>query len=155
MIAGSLPEALKPFDLLSFGENPIIANTITTNQHRQTDCMKLTARFRNYQKKQKKIRRYFFLIIDSFLITQERAGWLYKENDMDWIEEMGIRIGDLRRAKGLKQSDIADKLDTVAHSVSRWECGERLITTDKLRKLAILLNTSVDYLMFGDKDEQK
>ena len=74
---------------------------------------------------------------------------------MDWIEEMGMRIGDLRRAKGLKQSDIADKLDTVAHSVSRWECGERLITTDKLRKLAILLNTSVDYLMFGDANEQK
>lgn len=54
LIAGSLPEALKPFDLLSFGENPIIANTITTNQHRQTDRMKLTARFRNYQKNKRK-----------------------------------------------------------------------------------------------------
>lgn len=74
---------------------------------------------------------------------------------MDWIEEMGVRIGDLRRVKGLKQSDVALELDVAFHTVSRWECGERLITTDKLRKLAILLNTSVDYLMFGDANEQK
>lgn len=73
---------------------------------------------------------------------------------MNWIEEMGVRMGDLRRAKGLKQLDVAIALDTVPHCVSRWECGERAITTAKLRKLAILLDTSVDYLMFGDKDEQ-
>ena len=74
---------------------------------------------------------------------------------MNWIEEMGVRMGDLRRAKGMKQLDVALELDVALRAVSRWECGERLITTDKLRKLAILLNTSVDYLMFGDTDEQK
>ena len=74
---------------------------------------------------------------------------------MDWIEEMGVRIGDLRRAKGMTQEDVAAKMDTVAHNVSRWECGTRLITTAKLRQLAIILDTSVDYLMFGDTDEQK
>ena len=73
---------------------------------------------------------------------------------MDWIEEMGVRMGDLRRAKGLKQKDVAAKMDTVAHNVSRWECGRNLIPTAKLRQLAIILDTSVDYLMFGDTDEQ-
>ena len=74
---------------------------------------------------------------------------------MDWIEEMGIRIGELRRAKGLKQYDVAEKLNIVAHTVSKWECETRMITTEHLRNLAILLDTSVDYLMFGDTNEQK
>lgn len=74
---------------------------------------------------------------------------------MDWIEEMGIRIGELRRAKGLKQYDVAEKLNIVAHTVSKWECGTRMIATEHLRNLAILLDTSVDYLMFGDTNEQK
>ena len=74
---------------------------------------------------------------------------------MNWIEEMGVRIGNLRRAKGLKQYDVAEKLNIVAHTVSKWECGTRMITTEHLRKLAILLDTSVDYLMFGDTNEQK
>ena len=54
--------------------------------------MKLTARFRNYQKKQKKIRGYVFLI------TQERASWLYKENDMDnfILEEQETTINIMR-----------------------------------------------------------
>ena len=74
---------------------------------------------------------------------------------MDWIEEMGARMGNLRRAKGLKQYDVAEKLNIVAHTVSKWECGTRMITTEHLRNLAILLDTSVDYLMFGDTNEQK
>ena len=72
---------------------------------------------------------------------------------MNWIEEMGVRIGDLRRAKGLKQIDVAEDLAIGARSVSRWECGRKLITTKHLRKLAIILDTSADYLLFGEKDE--
>ena len=74
---------------------------------------------------------------------------------MNWIEEMGVRMGDLRRAKGLKQWELAVQIGTTPQMVSRYECGTRLITTAKLRQLAIILDTSVDYLMFGDTDEQK
>ena len=73
---------------------------------------------------------------------------------MNWIEEMGVRMGGLRRAKGLKQWELAVQIDTAPHMVSRYECGTRLITTAKLRQLAIILDTSVDYLMFGDSNDR-
>ncbi len=36
---------------------------------------------------------------------------------MDWIEEMGVRIKELRKSKGLKQWQLAQMIHVVPHQV--------------------------------------
>lgn len=100
--------------------------------------------------------RYSFLRIDSFLITPERAGWLYKENDMqDDLIPIGKRIRKSIEESELTQRAIADMMDIHEKQVSRWVCRKQAITLRRLMQLATILDVSVDYLLFGDTNEQK
>lgn len=53
----------------------------------------------------------------------------------------------LRKKKGFTQATLAEKMDVTRQSISRWEIGEALPSTDNLRRLSELFGVPVDYLM--------
>ena len=60
-------------------------------------------------------------------------------------------ISVLRKAKGLTQKDIADKLCISNKTVSRWERGDTLPDLSVITDLADLLGVTVDELLKGEK----
>lgn len=61
------------------------------------------------------------------------------------------KIRELRKARGMTQSDLAKQLNTSTSNVSGWECGKWQPDNDALIKLAELFNVSVDYLLGAEK----
>lgn len=57
------------------------------------------------------------------------------------------RLKDLREDKDLKQEDIAKILGIKQQNYSRYEIGAVLIPIDRLEKLALFYNTSIDYIV--------
>ena len=61
---------------------------------------------------------------------------------------IGDRIHLLRNQLGLTLQELGDKVGVGASTVRKWETGYiKNLRTDKMQKLAIALDTSVDYLM--------
>ena len=67
--------------------------------------------------------------------------------------KIGQRIQEARRQKGIKTLDMAALLDISKNQLSRIECGECLCTTKILHKVAQYLEVSVDYLLYGRKED--
>lgn len=64
------------------------------------------------------------------------------------------RIAELRERAGIRQVDFAKKLNVAQSTVSGWENGKSEPSIDMLRKMASLLNVSVDELI-GKEIEKK
>ncbi len=65
--------------------------------------------------------------------------------------EFGEKIKQLREEKGMTQQTMADHLYVTRQAVSRWECGARypdLLTT---KKIAEILEVSIDELVSGEE----
>lgn len=62
---------------------------------------------------------------------------------------VGMQIATLRKAKGLTQNDLGDRLGVTFQAVSKWERGETLPDTAILLDLANALGTSVDFILSG------
>lgn len=65
-----------------------------------------------------------------------------------------LRIRDLREDRDLLQKDIAELLNISQTNYSKYELGKINIPINALKKLALFLDTSIDYLL-GLTDEQK
>lgn len=63
------------------------------------------------------------------------------------------KLISLRKKKGFTQNTLAEKMDVTRQSISRWELGEALPSTDNLRRLGELFGVPVDYLMNDDAPE--
>ena len=59
------------------------------------------------------------------------------------------RIRNLRLSKNLTLQQVADEFQISRASVSSWESGVNQPDSRKLEKLALLLNTTVEYLITG------
>ena len=57
------------------------------------------------------------------------------------------RIRDIRVDNSLQQKEVAKMLKIAPNTLSQYENGERNIPLDILAKLAIIYNTSADYLL--------
>lgn len=57
------------------------------------------------------------------------------------------KLISLRKKNGFTQITLAEKMDVTRQSISRWELGEALPSTDNLRRLSELFGVPVDYLM--------
>ncbi len=57
------------------------------------------------------------------------------------------RIRNLREDMDLTQTSLADYLNVSQRAYSRYENGERGISTEMLIKIADYYNTSTDYLL--------
>ena len=63
------------------------------------------------------------------------------------IYDFGIRLKELREAKHLSQSDVARRLEVTRSTISGYECNTITPSLEQLVKLAVLYNTSLDYIM--------
>ena len=63
---------------------------------------------------------------------------------------LGKRIYDLRTAKNLSQSELAEALNVSRQSVSKWETDTSVPDLDKLVKLCELFGVSMDELVRGE-----
>ena len=57
------------------------------------------------------------------------------------------RLKDLREDKDLKQADIAKILNISQTNYSKYELEKINIPIETLKKLAIIYNTSLDYIL--------
>ena len=64
-------------------------------------------------------------------------------------QAVGRQIYDLRRAKGLTQAELGERLGVTYQAVSKWERAETLPDTAILPELAEVLETTVDNLLRG------
>ena len=65
---------------------------------------------------------------------------------------IGKRIAALRREKGLKQDELAEKLGVSAQAVSKWENDQTCPDISLLPLLAKTLGVSVDELLSGKQE---
>ncbi len=65
-------------------------------------------------------------------------------------EQIGIRIGALRRKAGMSQTALAERLGVSAQAISKWESGKNLPDIDLFRELAWLFNMTMDSIVEGD-----
>lgn len=63
--------------------------------------------------------------------------------------KIGERLKQLRKAKKLRQSKIAELLQITTENYSKIENGKIMITVDKLVKVAGFYRVSLDYLVYG------
>ena len=65
-----------------------------------------------------------------------------------------LRIKDLREDKDMLQRDVADLLNISQTNYSKYELGKINIPINRLKKLALIFDTSIDYLL-GLTNERK
>ena len=75
------------------------------------------------------------------------------EDNMQYYDkyDVGKRIRMLRKNKHLTQSELSSCLDyTNERQLQRIESGESACSVDKLMEVAQVLETSTDFLLFGN-----
>lgn len=65
----------------------------------------------------------------------------------------GDFLYELRKEKGLTQSEVAEKLGVTNKAVSKWETGETFPETAQLLPLSDLFGVTVDELLRGERRE--
>lgn len=68
------------------------------------------------------------------------------------IEKVGQQISALRKAKGITQSDLGERLGVSFQAVSKWERGETLPDVTILPDLAKVLETTIDNILSGGEN---
>lgn len=66
------------------------------------------------------------------------------------LQEIGVRITELRKRLGWTQEELAENADLTPQFVSYAESGKRAMRPENLLKLSKALNDSADYLLTGD-----
>lgn len=62
-------------------------------------------------------------------------------------EMLGKKLYELRKARGLSQEELAERLGVSRQAVSKWECGESLPDTDNLITISKIYGVSLDELV--------
>jgi transcriptional regulator with XRE-family HTH domain len=70
------------------------------------------------------------------------------------MSDLGKRIIDLRKQKGFSQSDLASQVGISYAQIGRYETKGTQPPAEVLKKIANTLDTSVDYLIYGNTDEK-
>ena len=68
--------------------------------------------------------------------------------------KLGNRIQELRKASNISQLNMAKEIGISKAQLSRYENQGIQPPADILNKIAMILNTSVDYLINGNTDEK-
>ena len=66
-------------------------------------------------------------------------------------KEFGEKLKKVREERGLTQQTLAEKLYVTRQAVSRWECGARYPDLLTAKKIATILDVSLDELVSGEK----
>ena len=71
------------------------------------------------------------------------------------IVELNERVAALRKAAGLSQEQLAERLDVSRQAVGKWERGEAVPDLEKTVRLARVFGVSVDSLLGLEAPEGK
>lgn len=71
---------------------------------------------------------------------------------MDYMPSFSKRVLELRKQRGLKQSELGEAVGLSHKAISTIESGTRSTTIEKMILLAQFFGVSTDYLL-GLKDE--
>ena len=63
---------------------------------------------------------------------------------------IGERITELRKSKGLSQEELAEQLGVSRQSVSKWETGTSTPDTDKAIAMSRIFGVTADFLLTGE-----
>lgn len=69
-----------------------------------------------------------------------------------FYREIGGRIQRQRKQKGYTCAELAGAIHVEENRLVEFEAGRRRIYVDQLSNLAILLEVSTDYLIYGKAD---
>lgn len=69
--------------------------------------------------------------------------------------KVGTFIMNRRKALGLTQQQLAEKLKVSFQAVSKWENGTTYPNIEILYDLAILLDVTVDEILLGSEKEEQ
>lgn len=69
--------------------------------------------------------------------------------DKIFLKKMGNRISVRRRALGLTQEDLAERIDVSTQMISNLETGKKAIRPENLLKICNALDVSADFLLTG------
>jgi len=70
------------------------------------------------------------------------------------MNDLGERIQKLRKEAGYTQQELAKKIEISHTQMARYEIKGVQPPADVLKKLADVLGTSVDFLIFGTSEEK-
>ncbi len=71
------------------------------------------------------------------------------------MEKFSQRLSQKRKAKRLRQHQLAEDLDVSLGAVSQWEQGKTRPSTNHLLALADLLDVSLDWLLLGKESAKE
>jgi|GEM_PF-2871535 Predicted transcriptional regulators len=66
---------------------------------------------------------------------------------MDKLTNIGMKIAQLRRSRGMTQEELGKRLSVSAQAVSKWENGDSLPDLSLIVQLAETFDCSADYLL--------
>lgn len=64
---------------------------------------------------------------------------------------LGETLTNLRKAKGLSQEQLAEKLNLTRQTISKWELNQSAPDIDYLLRLSEIFGVSTDYLIKGEQ----
>lgn len=67
------------------------------------------------------------------------------------IVEVGARIRDRRKERGLTQDELAEIIRVSPQAVSKWERGLAVPEISNLKEISRIFGVSVDYLIANEK----
>lgn len=71
------------------------------------------------------------------------------------LKKFGAYLCQLRKAKGLTQSELADRLNVTRQSVSKWELGDSFPDISLITKISEVFGVSVDTLISAGEPESQ
>ena len=69
------------------------------------------------------------------------------------METIGKRICALRKERGMKQEELAQRLDVSGQAVSKWENDQTCPDIGLLPRLAEVFGVTTDYRLTGEQEE--
>ena len=73
----------------------------------------------------------------------------YHMGDQEFLKAMGQRIGARRKALGMTQEALAEKLDVSPQMISNLELGKKAIRPENLAHVCAVLDLSADFVLTG------
>ena len=72
---------------------------------------------------------------------------------MDQIK-IGVFLKELRKAKGLTQEQLAEKLNVSSRTISRWETGSNMPDISILVEIAVFYDVSIPEIIQGERKSE-
>lgn len=69
-------------------------------------------------------------------------------------DTIGVRLFKLLKAEGITQKELAEAVGMTEATISRYIRGSRMPNGRNITKIASVLHTTTDYLLYGRKKEE-